>query len=282
VASNGFEALEYLRRHAPPALILLDLMMPVMDGYAFRAEQLAHAAWSAIPTIILSANASSRDARQLGAAGWLRKPVTLDRLLSAIEANTRRLSASEHRVRFYRDPTPFVSDVCSFIEQGVRTGEAVVLVLTPENWARFRLRLEADAVDLPSLQQRGRLCVLDAEETLTALSSSGRPNAAKFDCIIKTRLEKAARSARGSKLRAYGEMVSLLWARGDAASALELERLWNDLLGRSAFSLYCSYFVEGEAPEVSTLSELARAHSTVVFQPELRIDASATGLRQSL
>lgn len=81
-AGNGVEALAYLRGAAErPCLILLDLMMPVMDGQTFRAEQRADAALAAIPTIVISAYRDlERYAAEL-ATEYLPKPVRLDTLL---------------------------------------------------------------------------------------------------------------------------------------------------------------------------------------------------------
>lgn len=84
-AANGLEALAYLRTNAPPAVILLDLMMPEMSGPEFRAEQLGDASLSTIPVIVLSAAHDARkQAAALGAAGYFTKPVRLDKLLDAV------------------------------------------------------------------------------------------------------------------------------------------------------------------------------------------------------
>ena len=85
-ARHGAEALERLRTGPPPQLILLDLMMPVMNGWEFRDAQRAVPAWAAIPTVILSAVPEARqDAKRLGADGYLIKPVDLPLLLSTVE-----------------------------------------------------------------------------------------------------------------------------------------------------------------------------------------------------
>ncbi|HEX3765081.1 MAG TPA: response regulator [Kofleriaceae bacterium] len=84
-AGNGAEALEVLRTSAqPPALILLDLMMPVMDGREFRERQLENPAWTAIPVIVISAyNDVDRQAGAL-ALDHLRKPLTVRSLLDTV------------------------------------------------------------------------------------------------------------------------------------------------------------------------------------------------------
>ena len=81
--SNGREALEYLRRAERPELILLDLMMPVMDGWEFRREQRKDPAIADVPVVVLSALDPSR-ATDIGAIEFLKKPLDFDRLLELV------------------------------------------------------------------------------------------------------------------------------------------------------------------------------------------------------
>jgi CheY-like chemotaxis protein len=84
-AGDGIEALAYLRAHAHPRLILLDLMMPRCDGPTFRAEQRQDPALADIPVVVLSADSRIADkSRALEAAGYLRKPVDLERLTNVV------------------------------------------------------------------------------------------------------------------------------------------------------------------------------------------------------
>jgi CheY-like chemotaxis protein len=85
-AEHGGQALDWLRRGVMPRLILLDLMMPVMDGWAFRDAQRGNPAWLAIPTVILSAVPTGRqNAARLQADGYLSKPVSLPLLMDTVE-----------------------------------------------------------------------------------------------------------------------------------------------------------------------------------------------------
>jgi len=84
---NGLEALDHLRapRRTPPCLILLDLMMPVMNGWQFRAEQQQDAGIAKIPVIVISADSSVKQKSEaLGSAGFLKKPIELDALLEVV------------------------------------------------------------------------------------------------------------------------------------------------------------------------------------------------------
>ena len=86
-AANGAEALRQLRAaRVAPCLILLDVMMPVMDGWQFRAEQQRDAKVKDIPVVVLSAHADAGDAAvRMSAVGYLSKPVALEQLLSMVE-----------------------------------------------------------------------------------------------------------------------------------------------------------------------------------------------------
>jgi CheY-like chemotaxis protein len=82
-AANGREALDYLRGHRPPTVILLDLMMPVMDGWQFRREQQRDAELADVPVIVLSALDQAR-AADLATNAFLKKPLDFDRLLELV------------------------------------------------------------------------------------------------------------------------------------------------------------------------------------------------------
>jgi CheY-like chemotaxis protein len=87
-AGNGREALELMRSGPVPALILLDLMMPVMNGWQFRAEQLKDPRIAGVPVLIISADPHVQlSADTLGVKALLRKPIALDDLLAAIAAH---------------------------------------------------------------------------------------------------------------------------------------------------------------------------------------------------
>jgi CheY-like chemotaxis protein len=84
-AANGQEAIDHLRGDGRPCLILLDLMMPVKDGWQFRAEQQQDPSLAGIPVVVVSADGTvDQKAVALGAAGYLQKPVEVDQLLSVV------------------------------------------------------------------------------------------------------------------------------------------------------------------------------------------------------
>ena len=80
-ASNGAEALEVLGRSPLPNLIVLDLLMPTMDGWEFRRRQKKDPRIANIPVVVVSASSA---AKPIDADSILRKPVDIDRLLETV------------------------------------------------------------------------------------------------------------------------------------------------------------------------------------------------------
>ena len=91
---NGRRALDELRNGEETCVILLDMTMPVMNGWLFREEQVKDDALARIPVIVFTADALAEEkARAIGAAGWLRKPVDPGRLLKVVEQHCRAARA---------------------------------------------------------------------------------------------------------------------------------------------------------------------------------------------
>jgi CheY-like chemotaxis protein len=83
-AANGRIALEQLGDGAPPCVIILDLMMPVMNGWQFREAQCRDPRLSSIPVVVVTAAGARADIPAIAADAWLPKPVDFDRLLETI------------------------------------------------------------------------------------------------------------------------------------------------------------------------------------------------------
>ncbi len=93
-ASDGQEALDVLQRGPLPALIVLDLLMPGMDGWHFRREQRRDAALATIPVVVCSGTGDADlHAAALGAAGFLDKPIDADQLLEMVGRVLRQAQA---------------------------------------------------------------------------------------------------------------------------------------------------------------------------------------------
>jgi CheY-like chemotaxis protein len=84
-AANGREALERLRSGPKPCLILLDLMMPVLNGWEFREQQSTDEALKSVPVVIISGDGSAdQKAAKIGVSEYLRKPLELSNILDVV------------------------------------------------------------------------------------------------------------------------------------------------------------------------------------------------------
>ena len=91
VAGNGREGVAWLQAHEAPFLVLLDLMMPVMDGYEFRARQRADAKLRSIPVVAITAGAMDERVTAMQLDGAFKKPVDLNQLLDTVEKFSGRV-----------------------------------------------------------------------------------------------------------------------------------------------------------------------------------------------
>lgn len=89
-SANGQEGLLSLESGFIPDLILVDLMMPVMDGYSFRKEQMKNDQWAKIPTVVMSAESGAKEKlKPYHVTAFLSKPVELDHILHTVAENIK-------------------------------------------------------------------------------------------------------------------------------------------------------------------------------------------------
>ncbi|MBU8896125.1 response regulator [Corallococcus sp. M34] len=91
LARSGDEALALMSRGLRPAVILLDLLMPRMNGWEFRARQLSDAELADIPVVVVTGQGvSAREAASFGVDGYLKKPLELEQLLDEVARHAVR------------------------------------------------------------------------------------------------------------------------------------------------------------------------------------------------
>ena len=143
--------------------------------------------------------------------------------------------AHDHFVQLYDDTARLADAVAQYARAGLARGEAVVLIATPEHRHAFLRKLDRAAVALGE----GRLTVLDAERTLERFMANGMPQWKPFHEVIGGLI--AELRLRYPTVCAYGEMVDVLWQRGEREAAIRLEEYWNELGRLQTFSLFCAY-----------------------------------------
>jgi anti-sigma regulatory factor (Ser/Thr protein kinase) len=172
--------------------------------------------------------------------------------------------ATGHVVQFYERVDDLVANVVPFLAEGLLAGDVAVLVATDEHSRAFMAGLEAAGIDWTTARAEQRLIVLDAGAALARFMTDEHPDGDLFDDVIGGVVRDAAATGRG--VRAYGEMVAMLWDAGLVTAAIELEDLWNDLGGEVTFKLYCAYPASSviDDAHAHALARVCQQHSAIV------------------
>ena len=159
--------------------------------------------------------------------------------LSARSSHHWALTGPGHGVQFYRDDAERVRLLTDFVTDGLNARQPVVAIVESPRLLQIREALTDRGSAVKTLEDEGQLILLNARLMLTALMNGHGVDPSRFRGIIGAVMERAG--GRRRVVRAYGEMVDLLWKDGQAPAALRLERLWNALARDYHFALLCGY-----------------------------------------
>jgi anti-sigma regulatory factor (Ser/Thr protein kinase) len=179
----------------------------------------------------------------------------------------------DHVVQFYERDPDLVRAVGQYLLDGLRAREVCLVVATAAHRRAFESTLRAAGVDLDELRGQGMYLTLDAATALSRFHADGQVDRDRFNTLLGGVLHRAAAMER--PVRAYGEMVALLWDAGYVSTAIEVEDLWNELRRRIPFSLFCAYpsrSVSGPDHSVARAG-VCRLHSGVQQHFEAAFDA---------
>jgi hypothetical protein len=184
---------------------------------------------------------------------------------SAVKPAPRRTTADTdaghfHGVQFYNDPDALCRIVGSFIGEGLEQGGLAIVIATPDHAARIESCLQRRGADVEALKRLGQLTTFDARETLQIFMRDGMPNPGAFRSALGDILTNVRRGREKCTIRAYGEMVDLLWKDGREAAAIRLETLWNQLGSTHDFALLCGYSM-GNFYKGAAIDEIKAQHS---------------------
>jgi PAS domain S-box-containing protein len=155
----------------------------------------------------------------------------------------KEMGESEHFVQFYENDEFLIESVSSFVGAALTDNQSGLVIATAEHRQAIQRKLLACGVDVSEATEAGRYVVLDASETMSTFMVDDMPDAHLFNETIGSIL--ANLSQGGRRIRAFGEMVALLWAEGNRDAAIRLEELWNELGKRHTFALFCAYPIAG-------------------------------------
>src|SRR4051812_46053771 len=151
--------------------------------------------------------------------------------------------AHQHVVQFYEQDSFLIAKLSEYLIEGFERGETGIVIATPEHRQALTRSLNEAGLKPESLELKGRLLLLDARETLSAFMRDDVPDEPLFQKVFRSVMKQAG--APGKSVRAFGEMVSLLWLDGNEEAAVRLEELWENALRNSPADLLCAYPIRG-------------------------------------
>ena len=173
---------------------------------------------------------------------------------------------SDHIVQLYQDQEFLSRAVCRFAGAAIANGEGIILVPTLIHWHGIRPRLEAEGVDVEAARRRGQLTVVDADEFLPRFMRDSMPDSPLFLGLAADVIGEAHAGGRYEKVRWWGEMVNVLWERGNAAASMNLEDLFDQLAHKHDIAIFCSFLMDNFDSDVHArmLPRLGTNHSHLV------------------
>jgi hypothetical protein len=168
-----------------------------------------------------------------------------------------------HMVQIYEDNKILMNTLVGFVSTGLVAGESVVIIATQAHLEGLSQRLISHGFNLQELIDKDIYIPIEAEYALSNFMVNNWPDEHLFEKYIHEIIKKASENKR--KVRAFGEMVALLWAKGMNGATHRLEFLWNKLHATDQFTLYCAYPKSGFTQDVQTsIDTICSAHAKII------------------
>ena len=168
-----------------------------------------------------------------------------------------------HEVQFYPDDGVLLDTLVRYVGRGLMAGEGVIVIATREHLRALEENLSAFTIGMATNRLTDAYIAIDAHEALAKFMVNRWPDDELFQEFVMGLVRRA--SARGRRVRAFGEMVALLWAQGNTAATVRLEYLWDNVCKLKSLPLFCAYPKAGFNQETSaSLAEICAAHSRII------------------
>lgn len=172
--------------------------------------------------------------------------------------------AGKHIVQVYQDDAFLVKAVSHFIAQGLQGEETIIIFASRGHREAFISELNQQGYLIQSAKNQGYIKFFDAELMLATFMENDVLKWERFLYSIGRIIADA--HSKSNKIRAYGEMVDILWRQGKRDAAIELEEFWNRLAKIHNFSLFCAYFMDNLHPENydGSLARICKCHTHLI------------------
>jgi len=179
-------------------------------------------------------------------------------------------TSHSHAVQFYGNEQSLFNTVSGFLSEGLVTGQTAIVIATEAHRVGIMDGLAARFIDVDRARRTGDLVVLDAHELMGTFVVDDTPSPDLFDYNVGLIFDQALKVQGRTLMRAYGEIVDVLWKEGRTEAAIQVEMLWNKLAARYSFALLCGYSMGNFYKQPGRLEEVCRHHSHVI-EPGTRV-----------
>jgi hypothetical protein len=195
----------------------------------------------------------------------------MDRIISKIKGWERsdteifwgEIAPVDHLVQFYETDDVFFKTLEGFVASGFSAGDAVVIIAVPSHREMLNKRLYERGFDVARLRGEDRYIELDAQDCLNKFLVNDWPDQTLFNEFVSELIRRGR--GRKRKVRAFGEMVAVLWEQGKGGATVYLETLWHELHKTDMFSLYCAYPKSGFTQDANdSLLHICDHHAKIV------------------
>lgn len=173
------------------------------------------------------------------------------------------IAPCDHVVQIYEDDDRFVDLLTGFVLDGIRADDCVIVIATECHIAQLDQALTAGGADVSGLMGREQYIPLPADSVLSTFMVNGWPDENIFVNVLNGLFAKARAQKR--QVRAFGEMVAILWAQGNSGATVHLEHLWNKFAQSHSFSLFCAYPKSGFTGDPKdSIEKICSVHSKLI------------------
>jgi len=172
-----------------------------------------------------------------------------------------------HAVQFYGNEHSLFTTVATFLSEGLVARQPAIIIATESHREAIEEHLCGRLIDCVQARRNGDLVMLDAEEMLGQFMIGDVPDPDLFDQNVGSVVKQVLDGRGRTIVRAYGEMVDVLWKQGRAEAAINLEILWNKLALKHSFALLCGYSMGNFYKQAKQIEDI-RSHHTHVVGPD--------------
>jgi len=182
---------------------------------------------------------------------------------SNIQVFWGEIAACEHLVQFYENDHIFLNTLEGFAGSGILAGESIIIIATAKHIASLNKRLLSQGFNLTQLKAAGQYIPIEVNDVFKKILVNGWVDETMFNEFVIKLIDGAKHGGR--KVRAFGELVAVLWEQGNCGVTVQLEHLWHKLYHQLNFTLYCAYPKIGFTQSPSdSIDIICKSHSKIL------------------